>query len=187
MFGRLAESPFVSRARERHLHFLRASRLLAAALYVILACAAFAFAPSPAVALSGPFAEFSGTWSGAGTIRPQGGEAERIRCTTTYRANGASELNIHLRCASDSYNFDLTGDLSADSNSQISGRWTESTRGIGGTVVGTARGDRMQVHVESSGFSANLVMVMHGRRQDVSFDSYGGGQIVKASISMSRR
>ena len=35
-------------------------------------------------------------------------------------------------------------------------------------------------------FSADLVMVTRSRRQAVTIDSQGGGQIVKASISLSR-
>lgn len=140
----------------------------------------------PAAAASGPFAEFNGSWSGNGTIRPQTGHTERIRCTASYSPRGASALQVRLRCASDSYNFDLTGQLTADSNNSITGQWNENSRGIGGTLAGTARGSNMQLHVESSGFSADLTMIMHGKRQDVTISSHGGGEIVNASIAMGR-
>ena len=152
-------------------------------------CAALAFglaASGPAAA--GPFGEFTGSWSGNGTIRPQDGSAdERIRCNATYKPQGANDLNARLKCASASYNFDLTAELTADGSNAISGRWTENSRGIGGSVVGNARSDHMQVHVESSGFAATLVLTMKGHRQDVSLDSHGGGQVIKASITMNRR
>ena len=141
----------------------------------------------PAIAATGPFAEFSGNWSGNGTIRQQSGSSERVRCNATYSPRGAGNLEVRLRCASDSYNFDLTGHLAAAGSNQISGQWTENTRGIGGTIGGTANGDRMLMHVESAGFSADLTMIMHGKRQDVTISSHGGGEIVSASISMSRR
>ena len=119
-------------------------------------------------------------------FRPQGGSAERIRCNATYRPQGASQLTAHLRCASDSYNFDLSGNISSDGTS-LRGQWTENSRGVGGTVAGTIQGERMQVHIDSSGFSADLGIVTRGKQQSVSMDSRGGGEVVKGSISMSRR
>ncbi|HET9715271.1 MAG TPA: hypothetical protein VFP60_03715 [Pseudolabrys sp.] len=136
----------------------------------------------------GPFAGFSGTWTGTGTLRPSNGPVERIRCNASYRPRGSlqHEIDLQLRCVSDSYHFDLSGEFRADDRNQITGRWTERSRSIGGTAVGNARGDRLQLHVESSGFAANLVMVTRNRRQSVTIDSRGGGQVVKASISLSR-
>lgn len=152
---------------------------LVSAFYVLLL---------PASAATGPFAAFAGSWSGTGTVQPSNGTAERIRCNANYRPRGSSqhEIDLQLRCASDSYTFDLSGQFTADEKNQISGRWTESTRNIGGTAVGDASGDRLHLHVESSGFAADLVMVTRNRRQSVTIDSQGGGQIVKASITLSR-
>jgi hypothetical protein len=142
----------------------------------------------PAAAAEGPFAGFAGNWTGTGTLRPSNGAAERIRCNASYRARGSSEheIDLQLRCASDSYNFDLAGQFTADDRNQITGQWTERSRSVGGTAVGSAHGDRLQIHVESSGFAADLVMLTRNRRQSVTIDSQGGGQIVKASISLSR-
>jgi hypothetical protein len=145
--------------------------------------------PLPTVsAAEGPFAGFSGNWTGGGTLRPSNGAAERIRCNATYRPRGSTmhEIELQLRCASDSYNFDLAGQFMADDNNQITGRWSERSRNIGGTAVGSSRGDRLQIHVEASGFAADLVLVTRNRQQSVSIDSQGGGQIVKASITLSR-
>ena len=139
----------------------------------------------PALA-AGPFESLSGDWSGTGTVHPQGGSAERIRCNASYRPEGGSGLTVHLRCASDSYNFDLSGQITSDGSS-LRGQWTENSRGIGGTVGGTVRGDHLQVHIDSSGFSADLGITTRGKRQDVSMDSHGGGEAVKGSIGMSRR
>ncbi len=57
-------------------------------------------APLAALAVSGPFAEFTGTWSGNGTIRVEGGATERIRCIAAYQPRAANELAARLRCAS---------------------------------------------------------------------------------------
>jgi hypothetical protein len=149
---------------------------------------AFYIPSPPASAAAGPFADFSGSWSGTGTLRPNNGAPERIRCNASYRQRGSSqhEIDLQLRCASDSYNFDLTGQFTADDQNQIAGSWTERTRSVGGTAVGNAQGERLQLHIESSGFAATLVMVTRNRRQSVTIDSQGGGQIVKASITLSR-
>ena len=159
-----------------------------AGCFLMATISVFCIPLPPAGAEEGPFHDFAGSWTGTGTLRPSNGAAERIRCNASYRQRGSSqhEIDLQLRCASDSYNFDLSGQFTADEQNQISGRWTERTRNIGGTAVGNAHDDRLQIHVESSGFAADLVMVTRNRRQSVTIDSQGGGQIVKASITLSR-
>ena len=141
-----------------------------------------------ALAEGGPFAGFPGAWSGAGTLRPENGAAEQIRCNANYSQRGSSqrEVTLQLRCASDSYKFDMTGDFSADETNQVTGRWTERTRSVGGTAVGNAEGDRLELHIESAGFAAGVVMVTRNKRQSVTIDSHGGGQVVRASITLNR-
>ena len=154
------------------------------ALVILGLCAA----PRPASAAAGPFQHFSGAWSGTGTLRQSGRAIERIRCTANYRSRGSTghEVDLQLRCASDSYNFDLVGQFQADEQNSVTGRWSEQSRNIGGTAIGRARADSLQVHAESAGFSANLTMVTRGRRQSVSLTSLGGGQTVSASITLHR-
>lgn len=148
---------------------------------------AVAMSPLPTSAADGPFAEFPGSWSGGGTLKPENGAVERIRCNANYRPGSApNEVYLQLRCASDSYNFDLGGEFSVDGQNQVAGRWTERTRGVGGTAIGNRSGDRLQLHVESAGFAAEVVMVTRNKRQSVTIDSHGAGQVVKASISLSR-
>ena len=141
-----------------------------------------------AVADSGPFAALPGDWSGTGKIRVQGQNAERLRCKATYRSTGSTQhdVNLRLACDSDSYKFDLTGDFTADASNNISGRWTESSRNVGGTAIGTVQGDRFQIHIESSAFAANMELVTRGTRQAVTFDAHGGGQVVDSSITLNR-
>ena len=143
----------------------------------------------PASAVAGPFAGLSGRWSGTGIIRQQGGKTERIRCNANYRPLGSTqhEVDIQLDCASDNYKFDLVSQFHADENNQISGRWTERSRNIGGTGIGYARGKSIQIHVETSAFAATLHMVTIGRRQSVTIESHGGGAISSVSIKLHRR
>jgi len=143
----------------------------------------------PASAASGPFAEFPGRWAGTGIIRVKnsdGEHTERIRCDAAYDVRSERDINLHLTCKSDSYNFDLTGDFQADARNHVSGRWTESSRNIGGEAIGTARSNRLQLHVESSVLSGNLGMVTRSRSQTVSLDAMGSGQSVRTSITLHR-
>ena len=164
--------------------FMRHAAILACSVLLL----AVAVAAPPALAASGPFADFKGAWSGTGKVRTET-KTERIRCDAKYRVSDSSghAVNLELTCKSDSYSFDLVGDFRANASGAISGRWTERSRGIGGTVIGQGRGDYIQILVESSAFAAKLVMVTRGRRQSVSIDSHGGGQVVKASIGLHRR
>jgi hypothetical protein len=141
----------------------------------------------PATA-AGPFAEFPGSWSGTGKIRVQGQSPERLRCKANYRARGSSgtQIDLQLSCDSDSYKFDLVGDFEADDGNKLTGHWTENSRNVGGSAIGTVRGDRMQIHIESSAFSANLTLTTKGKSQKISFDAHGGGQVVDSSITLSR-
>ncbi len=155
-------------------------------LSIVLTSATLFVATPPLPTLAaGPFEPLSGSWSGGGTVHPQGGAAERIRCNASYRPQGASAVGVQLRCASDSYNFDLSGQISSDGSS-LQGQWTENSRGVGGTVEGTVSGDHMLVHIDSAGFAADLGITTRGKQQTVSMDSHGGGQVVRVSISMSR-
>lgn len=155
---------------------------------LIALAAVLSVPPLPAWAASGPFADFDGNWTGTGTVRTAGNAPERIRCVATYRPRGSSqrEVDLQLRCASDSYNFDLVGQFSANANNEITGQWTERTRNTGGVAIGSGSGERLDVHVESAGFSAELALVTRNRRQSITIDSHGGGQVVKASIALSR-
>jgi hypothetical protein len=159
--------------------------------HILAGCfAAALIAGSGAVAWSatGPFAEFPGSWSGTGKIRVQGQNPERLRCKANYRSRGSNgrEIDLKLSCDSDSYKFDLVGQFTADEGNKISGRWSENSRNVGGTAIGSTRGDRIEIHIESSAFSANLTMTTRGKQQAISFDAHGGGQVVDSSITLRR-
>ncbi|MDI3469144.1 MAG: hypothetical protein OJF62_001207 [Pseudolabrys sp.] len=164
----------------------RLLRRMAGAAMTLAAVAWLSTGPAPASA--GPFSDFPGQWSGTGKIRVKGQNVERLRCKADYKPRGstATEINLKLTCDSDSYKFDLDGQFQADEAGNISGRWSERTRNVGGTATGTIRGGRLNLHVESSAFAANLGMVTRERRQTVTFDAHGGGQVVDSSITLRR-
>jgi hypothetical protein len=122
---------------------------------------------------SGPFAGFDGAWSGTGTVSLSDGSTEHIRCKASYKVNGTGMgLKQKLDCASDSYKFDLTSDVTSNGE-RISGNWSEASRNIFGNLQGTAGGGQIDVFVEANGFAATLVLRTSGNKQTVEISSKG--------------
>jgi hypothetical protein len=86
-----------------------------------------------------PFEGMAGSWTGTGTITLGTGDKERIRCRAQYTLeNNGLHVVQDLRCASDSYKFEMVNELDY-LNGNISGRWDERTRRTGGSITGRAR------------------------------------------------
>ena len=135
--------------------------------------AALMLSVSAGHAQSRPFAGLDGAWSGSGTISLSDGSSERIRCRANYKVDGTGlSLKQTLRCASDSYKFDLSSDVTSQGE-RISGNWTEASRNIVGNLQGTAGGGRVDVVVEAPGFTASLLMRTNGNKQTVQISSKG--------------
>ena len=135
--------------------------------------AALMLSVSAGHAQSRPFAGLDGAWSGSGTISLSDGSSERIRCRANYKVDGTGlSLKQTLRCASDSYKFDLSSDVTSQGE-RISGNWTEASRNIVGNLRGTAGGGRVDVVVEAPGFTASLLMRTNGNKQTVQISSKG--------------
>jgi hypothetical protein len=133
---------------------------------------------------SGPFAGFDGAWSGTGTVALSDGSTEHIRCKAEYKVNpNGMGLKQKLDCASDSYKFDLTSDVTSNGE-RISGNWAEKSRNIFGNLQGTAGGGQIEVFVEASGFAANLRLRSNGNKQVVQIDSKG--EIRGVTITMTK-
>jgi hypothetical protein len=130
-----------------------------------------------------PFAGFDGSWSGNGTVSLSDGTSEQIRCRATYNVVGGTALKQSLRCASDSYKFELSSDVKSQGN-QVTGTWAEASRNIFGNLQGSAGGGQIDVFVEAAGFAANLTLTTKGNKQLVSISSKG--QIRDVSINMIR-
>jgi hypothetical protein len=135
--------------------------------------AALMLSLSASYAQSGPFAGFNGAWSGNGTVALSDGTTERIRCKADYKVDGTGlGLKQNLRCASDSYKFDLTSDVTSQGD-RIHGSWSEASRNIFGDLQGTAGGGQIDVFVEANGFAANLTLRTNGNKQTVQITSKG--------------
>lgn len=133
---------------------------------------------------SGPFAGFDGEWSGTGTVALASGTTERIKCKAAYKVNpNGLSLKQKLDCASDSYKFDLTSDVTSNGD-RISGNWAEKSRNIFGNLQGTAGGGTIEVFVEANGFAANLTLRTNGTKQTVQISSKG--EIRGVNITMTK-
>src|ERR1700744_3422246 len=128
---------------------------------------------SASYAQSRPFAGFDGAWSGNGTVSLSDGPTERIGCWADYKVGGGGMgLKQSPRCASDSYKFDLSSNVTSQGD-RISGNWSETNRNVFGSLQGTAGGGRIDVFVEAVGFSANLTLRTSGNKQTVQINSKG--------------
>lgn len=148
---------------------------------------AVAATPAPAqYAMMSPFRAMAGTWSGGGTLSMANGERESLRCRANYNPGaGGEELRLNLRCASASYNFDLTSDVQ-DRGGAISGQWTEASRNASGTLSGRAAGDHIEATARGQNFAANLSLTTRGNRQSVSIRPEGS-DVRDVTLALNRR
>lgn len=135
----------------------------------------------------GPFERLAGHWSGAGTIELANGAREPIRCRASYDVLGQQDnLQFNIRCASDSFSFDLRGSANHAAGA-ITGTWSEATRNASGTMSGNANADRFEVVAKGANFSATMTLTTQGDRQSVTIKSQDAKADVKgASITLRR-
>src|SRR5579872_2833584 len=114
----------------------------------LLAIAAL-LSPSFAFAQTGPFADLEGAWTGKGVISASDGHSEPIRCRAKYYVSPSGrDLDQQLRCASDTYRFDVNSGLVRQANGEILGRWTETNRNASGSVNARERSEERRVGKE---------------------------------------
>jgi hypothetical protein len=133
------------------------------------------------------FEKLAGQWSGNGTIDLSNGAQESIRCRAAYDVlEQQNSLQLNIRCASETYNFDLRASAKHSAGA-ISGTWSESSRNVAGTISGKAAGDRFEVLAKGPSFSAHLTLITRNDRQSVIIQSQEAKAAVKrASISLQR-
>jgi hypothetical protein len=153
-------------------------RLLIAAAVLFAA----SFSLSASHAQSGPFAGMAGNWAGGGTVTLEDGSKERIRCRAGYSVGGAS-MNMTLTCASDAYKFNLQANV-VDQGGTVSGTWSESSRGVSGSLQGRGGGGIFEVLASAPGFNANISLRTAGNKQSIAMRA--DSQFRAANISLSR-
>ncbi len=123
-------------------------------------------ASAPADISTGPFAGLSGVWGGVGTVTYASGTKERLRCRVQYVQNNPDNLQQALRCASDSYNFQINAYFD-HANGKIAGVWSEVTQDVRGTLTGAAEAGHIVGNLQGPGFVAEIVVDTKGNRQRV--------------------
>ncbi len=141
---------------------------------------------APAGAQPSPFSGLSGSWAGTGTITLSDGSTERIRCRATYNVPIETNLNMTIRCASDSYRFDLSSSVVYKGNGAIGGTWSEASRNVGGSIEGRAQGGQITARADTGGFSAVLNVTTQAKRQTVGIRAGSGNDMTSVSITMAR-
>jgi hypothetical protein len=140
---------------------------------------------APSHAQQGPFAGLSGAWSGGGFLKSVSGQRERLRCRANYNASeNGTRLQQSLRCASDSYRFDVNANIVSEDGT-LSGSWTETSRNVSGSVSGRVSGGQIQARIDGAGFSASLAVSTRGDRQSVTIEA-PGHEVTEVSIALTR-
>lgn len=148
---------------------------------------AASLAATPAFAEDGPFTLFAGPWAGNGVITASNGVSERIRCRVHYYvAQQGRDLNQQLRCASDSYHFDVNSALLDVGAGNIVGNWTETNRNAIGKVHGQVSGNTVNAEVAGTGFTAALTVSLRDDRQSVRIVPTGS-DIASVTIELRRQ
>jgi hypothetical protein len=134
--------------------------------------------------ITNPFTAMAGSWSGSGTITVAGGSKEKLRCRAQHTANpGAKSLSLSIRCASDSYKFEVTSSV-LENQGEIAGNWNEAAFGVSGSITGQIRDNQIAAVAEAAGYTAEIAMTTNGDRQSVSITPHNvfitGVQIVLA-------
>jgi hypothetical protein len=130
--------------------------------------AALLFGTPMAASHASDFNTMAGAWTGNGTISVNNNK-ERLRCRANYNvSNNGTTVDLQIRCASDSYKFDLQGGVNS-LNGNITGTWSESAHGAAGEIAGT-------VH---------LSLRTTGNTQSVALNS-PGSQISSVTMALSK-
>jgi hypothetical protein len=120
-----------------------------------------------------PFSPFAGHWTGTGSVDLTNGAQEPIKCRAAYDVlEHLHNLQLNIRCASASYNFDLRGSAT-DNAGKVSGSWSEATRNAAGTLTGSVKANQFEVVAKGPSFTAILTVVTRGDQQTVSIKTQG--------------
>ena len=148
-------------------HTIKLSTLAGALFAAVLALPAVTTRADAA----GAFANMSGSWSGSGQMRLEGGRTESLRCKAYYSdKSGGNGLGISLRCASSSNKVELRANLTASGN-RVSGDWEERQFNASGRASGTANGNHISLAINGGGLSGSMSVTTNGGRQTVSIST----------------
>ena len=125
-------------------------------------------ADAPAQPDAHPFAAIAGNWTGGGVIMLTNDIKENLRCRANHNfAQASNGLSINIRCSSDNYKFELTSNV-VERRGQISGKWSEASYNVSGTISGRVAGNRITAVAQGDKFTSPITLTTTGNRQTVS-------------------
>jgi hypothetical protein len=167
-------------------HFKRCIGVLTGGAFAALSIAVGTSGMTAAAEQPGIFLFLSGDWAGDGVVATKAGTNENIRCRAKYVVNDSgNNLQQALRCASDSYKFEINSNMSYV-NGGITGTWADAVANVAGQLTGNVYPDRIKGSVNGSLFSAAVAVVTDGSRQSVSIEPTGTS-IRTVIITMKKR
>jgi hypothetical protein len=136
-------------------------------------------------AAAGPFDGISGRWLGSGSLLLKSGTKEPLRCRAQNVLASENNLQQALRCASDSYKFEVNAYI-VHNDGIISGRWDELTQSVEGDLKGNIANGRIDAQVKGLGFTAKFVMEISATRQSVTVTPDGDFDIREVRIDLKK-
>ena len=133
-----------------------------------------------------PFAAIAGNWTGGGVIALTNDIKENLRCRASHSYGQAnSSLTLSIKCSSDNYKFELTSNV-VERRGQISGRWSEASYNVSGTISGRVAGNRINAVAQGDKFTSPITLVTTGNRQTVSLTPERT-YVISVQIALNRR
>jgi hypothetical protein len=154
---------------------------------IVLLTVLFVAGATASASADDTFRQLAGQWRGGGTVNYADGKHEPVHCRAAYDVlRTGNEVQLNIRCASTSYNFDLMGSA-RERDGRVSGTWSEASRNVSGSLSGTAQDGRVNVQARSPAMSATLTLVTHGSRQSVSIRSQDPQSTLRGATLSLRR
>ncbi|MBB4197761.1 hypothetical protein CCR94_08005 [Rhodoblastus sphagnicola] len=154
--------------------------MLVGAGFSILAGAAPALAQS-----AGAFSGFAGSFHGGGSVVGSDGHRERISCRARGGVSeGGQSLSQTIVCASDSYRFSINLNVVAQGG-RVSGEWSETTRGVSGSISGRVSDGHFSGGVDGGTFRASVSLRASGHGLSMTL-APSDGDVSRVEVSLSR-
>ncbi|HVY19683.1 MAG TPA: hypothetical protein VHA70_06335 [Bauldia sp.] len=142
-------------------------------------------AAAPVRAADNPFAAMVGQWNGNGTVTYASGTKERLRCRVRYDQNAQDTILQTLRCASDSYKFQINA-FYRNTEGKLNGHWEELTLQVSGSITGDVNpAGKITGNLHGPGFEASVLVDTKGDEQTVSIAAENQ-DIRSVSVSVKR-
>jgi hypothetical protein len=161
---------------------LRAGKFAAATAACLFGLGAGA--ATPTVAADNPFSTLVGNWTGNGMVTYASGTKERLRCKVKYDQNAQDSIQQALRCASDSYKFQINA-YYRHTDTTLTGHWDELTLQISGSITGSVSDGKISGDLHGPGFLASVLVDTKGNSQTVKI-SAEDQDIREVSLSVKR-